>query len=234
MKFSVKNIFKNKTKKIDLNSYNNTCDGDCSGTEEYRKKSVFWSDEIIPSKIDENIIKVIYQKHLLETDIESFLATNDHSKQIDCLNHYDIYENLNFPGPFYTGESDTCGTGISEAPENVVCNNDGQEFVMIQPRSTIEMIQVLNAGETECFSAYSCFGNEVWTPDLVRGWWSQKGKLIDYMKSPESDRSNINQNRRYIKYLETYAEQDLRKYLHFLECGVYPLDENVDLPSLKQ
>src|SRR5678815_4557626 len=36
---------------------------------------------------------------------------------------------LNIPGPIYGAETDTCLTGPSEAPENVLVDKHGQEFV---------------------------------------------------------------------------------------------------------
>ena len=231
MKFSFKNIFSKKTKDFSTNSSASTYD-ESWNTEEYRRKSAYWTNETIIDKAEIEILNLIYQKSLLEIDIESFFKAKNKEVSMDCFHHYDIYENLNFPGPFYTGESDTCGTGVTEAPENVVFSNDGQEFIMIQPRTTNELIQVLNAGAVECFSAYSCFGNEIWNPELVRNWWADKDKLIDYLKSTESDKSNFNQNRRYIKYLKTYAEEDLRKYIFFLETGSYPSESVSDLPKL--
>jgi hypothetical protein len=131
MKFSLKNIFKSKKAKLDVTDYEKNHD-DSSNNDEYRRQSVYWTNENIPTKIDSEIVKLIYQNHLLETDLEKFLSSNRQDKYIDCLNHYDIYENLSFPGPFYTGESDTCGTGISEASENVIFSHEAQEFIMIQ------------------------------------------------------------------------------------------------------
>src|SRR5262245_12225854 len=39
---------------------------------------------------------------------------------------------LNIPGPIYGAETDTCCTGPQEAPENVLLDKNGQEFVFRQ------------------------------------------------------------------------------------------------------
>jgi hypothetical protein len=43
--------------------------------------------------------------------------------------HWEKRHPFNFPGPFYTGESDTCGTGDSEAPLNVMYDSYYCEYI---------------------------------------------------------------------------------------------------------
>ena len=43
---------------------------------------------------------------------------------------------LNIPGPIYGAETDTCLTGPLEAPENVLVDKNGQEFVFKQASNT--------------------------------------------------------------------------------------------------
>src|SRR5438067_1105657 len=57
---------------------------------------------------------------------------------------------LNIPGPFYGAETDTCQTGVAEAPNNVLMDERGQEFVFKQPEIAAELRDVLSAALCEC------------------------------------------------------------------------------------
>ena len=46
---------------------------------------------------------------------------------------------FNIPGPFYGGQTDTCETGPLEAPQNVMLDGEGQEFVFRQPTTAESM-----------------------------------------------------------------------------------------------
>ena len=39
---------------------------------------------------------------------------------------------FNIPGPFYGAQTDTCETGPDEAPDNILLDGNGQEFVFRQ------------------------------------------------------------------------------------------------------
>ena len=134
---------------------------------------------------------------------------------------------LNFPGPFYTAETDTCGTGIIELLNNVIFDDDGAEYVMIQPRIKAELLQLWNAGSVEVFGGYYCDGNEHWTTKLVRDWWASRGDVLERLKDKELIQSNYNQDIRYRYYLENQAAHDLRKYCFFLEKGIYPTTQKL-------
>lgn len=67
---------------------------------------------------------------------------------------------FNFPGPFYAGESDTCGTGIDQAPANVIIDNEGCEYVFRQPTDYYELLCILNATAVEVLDSYSADGND--------------------------------------------------------------------------
>src|SRR6185437_16707438 len=49
---------------------------------------------------------------------------------------------FNIPGPFYGAMTDTCETGPAEAPQNVMLDPHGQEFVFRQPSNLRELQQV--------------------------------------------------------------------------------------------
>lgn len=149
----------------------------------------------------------------------------DHSHWADI--HY-----LNFPGPFYTGESDTCGTGECQAPANVL--NDGshaQEYVFRQPQNYTEFLCVVDAAAVEVLDSYSCDGNQYWTYQLCQEWWRGKPEFIRRLNTPAFRKYNGDRIQLYIDYLNGAAETDLRKYCYFLENGSYPT-EGQALPLL--
>ena len=188
-----------------------------------------WVNNEIP-EVDKSIAELIYQFDLNEEIINKYL---DFGNDSDCADSaWNDRGELNFPGPFYTGESDTCGTGIIESPNNVIFNDYCMEFVMIQPRNKTELLQLWNAAAIEVFGSYYCDGNNHWTLEKVKNWWANKDDILNYLENEELIKMNCNQEKRYRHYLENYAEIDLRKYGFFLENGFYPLNES--LPEIKR
>ncbi len=186
-----------------------------------------WVNNEIP-ELDKTIVKLIHQKELKDTTINLFL---DFCLDSDFSGSgWSKKGELNFPGPFYTGETDTCGTGIIESPKNVILDENCMEYVMIQPRNKTELLQLWNAGAAEVFESYYCDGNKYWTVQLVKNWWSNKNEILQHLKNDELIKVNCNQEKRYIYYLEKLAEMDLRKYCFFLDNGFYPINEK--LPEL--
>ncbi|WBA41742.1 hypothetical protein [Hymenobacter canadensis] len=147
-------------------------------------------------------------------------------------NHWSNKHPFNFPGPFYTGESDTCGTGICQAPDNVALDEYGCEFVFRQPLDYPQFLRVLDAAAVEVFDSYSANGNEHWTCTACKGWWSNRRELIVALSQPDVQRANNGQAQAYLDYLAGAAETDLRRYCYFLENGQYPAAKNVSLPPL--
>lgn len=186
-----------------------------------------WVNNHIP-KWDRETAEFIFRAELDKRSFETFLPS---------VTDFDMGGSgwqeigfLNFPGPFYTGESDSCGTGIREAPANVIFDEYCHEHVMIQPRNRQELTQLLGAGAVEVFSSYYCDGNMHWTVPLVKEWWSNRGEIMEHLKNEELISMNCYQEIRYAHYLAHFAELDLRKYCFFLEHGFYPREEA--LPEL--
>ena len=97
---------------------------------------------------------------------------------------------FNFPGPFYTGASDTCGTGDREAPENVMYDSYCCEFIFKQPKSFAELLCIVDAAAVEVLDSYACNGNEHWTYQEVKLWWREKDNLLHQLNNPETIRMN--------------------------------------------
>lgn len=179
--------------------------------------------------VETTIADLIYQNELTENKINAYLKWDTMSDFGGS--GWSDKGRLNFPGPFYTGETDTCGTGIIAAPNNVIFDDGCLEYVMIQPRTQAEMLQLWDAGATEVFGSYYCDGNAHWTVQLVKEWWRGRNDIIERLKNPALINMNRDQEKRYTHYLMTDAEMDLRRYCFFLEHGYYP--KNVSLPEVK-
>lgn len=151
---------------------------------------------------------------------------------------------LNVPGPFYTGETDTCWTGRLNAPRNVMyaASTEGTlEYVFRQPRNPAEVREVVNAADEEPFQEYAYDGDRWWTPEAVRRWWAGRGRveehleltLAEYADSVHpADRDAAAGAREFRAYLEGGLAADLRTYLFRLEEGRYP-GEGERLPVLE-
>lgn len=145
-------------------------------------------------------------------------------KNSDFLNydHWQKKNPFNFPGQFYAGESDTCGTGFPEAPANVMFDGYYCEYIFKQPQTYAELICVIDAAAVEVLESYSCNGNDHWTIDLCRQWWGERASLIEQLNHPEVKRINGGHEQLYIHYLSSTAEKDLRNYCYFLDNGKFP------------
>lgn len=162
----------------------------------------------------------------------NILGYSEHSSPMLNNQYWDIRHPFNFPGPFYTGETDTCGTGDIEAPMNVLYDGHTMEYVFRQPGNYTELLCLINAGAVEVFDGYSCNGNACWTYNACRDWWANRGELLNSLNSAEFSRTNGDRVQLYIEYLNTEAERDLRKYCYFLENNKYPQNDAIILPEL--
>lgn len=216
-----KNIFKQNEKDVTENHFLNQ-KGRFNG---YYANS--WVNNEIP-ELEATITELIYQKELDVKIVNHFLNFGSNNGKTG----WSVKGELNFPGPFYTGETDTCGTGIIECPNNVIFDEDCMEHVMIQPRNKVELLQLGNAAAVEVFCGYYCDGNKHWTVQLARNWWSNRYDILEHLKNDKLAETNCNQEKRYKHYLESSAEMDLRRYCFFLENGFYPTDQK--LPELSK
>ena len=85
---------------------------------------------------------------------------------------------MNTPGPIYCGQSDNCGTGPAEAPDNVHGDAEGHEVIYRQPVNLLELEQVINAANCDPWGGYGADGNLHWTYETIKQWWAGRGTLI--------------------------------------------------------
>lgn len=167
----------------------------------------------------------------IRKELLSVLGLSELSLNCFDNDHWQQKHPFNFPGPFYTGESDTCGTGETEAPFNVLFDANCCEYVFRQPENYTELIGVIDAGAVEVWDSYSCNGNNYWTYSECKNWWANRGDLLHQLRDTELSRVNRGKEQLYINYLNSAAIRDLRRYCFFLENNFYPA-EGVALPEL--
>jgi len=168
----------------------------------------------------------------LRRQVLFFRQPSEEEKPFLYESHWPKKHAFNFPGPFYAGESDTCGTGIGEAPENVVIDGRGCEYIFRQPANYYELLCVLNAAEVETVNGYAADGNQHWTYAACQQWWRNRPQLLHDLNRPEVVAANDGQAQRYAAYLRGEAEMDLRRYCYFLEHGAYPPAARPALPEV--
>ncbi|MGV9408530.1 ferredoxin [Nocardia sp. NPDC003693] len=163
----------------------------------------------------------------------------------ESVYHGDKWEDrhwMNVPGPFYTGQTDTCWTGRQQAPHNVLYGGEYyNEFIYRQPRSPAEVACVLGAAADDPFDGYAWDGDSRWTPAAVRAWWSGRAEVAAHLmellaeftgpKARAQDAEPAAGVRDFLTYLATDLETDLRAYVFRLENGRYP-DDDDPLPNL--
>ncbi|MFG2750994.1 ferredoxin [Streptomyces xanthophaeus] len=130
---------------------------------------------------------------------------------------------LNVPGPFYGADTDNCGTGRIHAPQHVLYEADHfTEFVYRQPRTEAELRRLADAAADDPMSGYGCDGDEHWTPEAVREWWRDRGRIREYLADRrgvyEADDARHGQGtaaaaRDYADYLDGDLAVHLRAYL---------------------
>lgn len=131
---------------------------------------------------------------------------------------------FNFPGPFYTLETDSCYTGPIAAPDHVMVDHEGYEFVYKQATDFEGLLSLVDAARSESFNGYSCLGNLYWDRAKVREWWAKKDELIEIMKTEDFLGNNGTERvHLYTEYLETKALDDLKMYVYIMENGEIPL-----------
>ncbi|XVU26049.1 hypothetical protein ACQPZJ_03025 [Actinoplanes sp. CA-054009] len=133
----------------------------------------------------------------------------------------------NVPGPFYGARTDSCWTGRGIAPRHVVYEDEfGSEIVYRQPADAREVHLLLTAAWHDPFAAYAADGDEHWTLELVREWWSDRGALAGWIDDlrrrwHSSERADERDNAAglddYARYLADGLEADLREYCFWLD-----------------
>ncbi|MFZ3497086.1 ferredoxin [Streptomyces sp. 5.8] len=146
------------------------------------------------------------------------------------------------PGPFYASETDTCWMGRGCAPAHVLYDDDGygQEFVYRQPRTPAQARDLVCAAECDPFGGYGGDGDAHWTPDLVRGWWRERGRVREWavalhrswsVSDGVYEREAADGARAYVEHIDGDLADYLRGYLFWL-AEARPARPGEALPAL--
>ena len=123
---------------------------------------------------------------------------------------------LNVPGPIYGAETDTCLTGPSEAPGNVLVDKNGQEFVFKQATNVSEFRDLVSAAICECFEGYGADGDQHWQLSSIRSWWPGRFDLIDEVGEEYCSSERVAE---WQAALHGDGEHYLQEYAYFVENG---------------
>ncbi|GEM_PF-3343068 len=143
---------------------------------------------------------------------------------------------LNIPGPIYGAETDTCCTGPEEAPNNVLLDNNGQEFVFKQASSAVEFRDLVAAARSECFVGYGADGDVHWRLSLIRDWWRNREEMLAalgerWLAEIAQSHCKPESVERRRRALLGGARGYLRVYGFFVENGRAPTDVDI-LPDI--
>jgi hypothetical protein len=149
----------------------------------------------------------------------------------------------NVPGPFYGAMTDSCWMGRHSAPRHFLYGDDigyESEFLYRQPHTATELRDVLDGMIGDPWAGWACDGDAYWTPDLVRGWWQDRGRLREWIVGKQQEWGSEGQPTDehvgagltdYLTYLGAGLAEDLRRYIAFLETGRSPAADD-RLPTL--
>ncbi|MEU6354958.1 ferredoxin [Streptomyces sp. NPDC047072] len=98
----------------------------------------------------------------------------------------------NVPGPFYGATTDSMMLGRTDAPRHICYDDDlgggfGAEFVHRQPVTEAETADLVSAASMEPYGGYGWDGDEHWTPETVREWWRDRGRVREWALATAAD-----------------------------------------------
>ena len=126
---------------------------------------------------------------------------------------------MNTSGPIYGGDTDSCGTGPLDAPNNVNLDADGYEVIFRQPVNPYELRQVLKAAYDDPFSGYGADGDLCWSLASIRDWWAEPRRTL------EEEVRRLRQESVQVrdpKYADYHAQSRLFRWGDSLEHDLYP------------
>lgn len=168
--------------------------------------------------------------HLIPQFVENVVCA--HNERFGVANTYHprtgdrIWEKRNWrgiPGICYTGETDTCLTGRIEAPDNVLYDEGGSEFIFRQPRNEAELKAVIRAGMVDPFDEYGFDGHRRWNLASIRDWWRQRQRIFNWIAgnglNPHLYAEQSDAMLDFQLYMVSGAERFLQSFAFFLDNG---------------
>lgn len=116
------------------------------------------------------------------------------------------------------------GPGV--APDHILYDDEfGLEFVYRQPRTPEETHRVMAAAWQDPMAGFACDGDERWTPELVREWWRDRGRVREWAvgldrswsaSARAEEREAAGGARAYVAYIDDGLADHLRGYVFWL------------------
>ena len=114
----------------------------------------------------------------------NFIQLRSMFKSAAHLNQHGDFSNINWlntPGPIYTTTTDNCGTGQTEAVNNVSGDKDYCEIIFKQPVNFKELEETISAAICDPFGSYYFDGNQNWNFENIITWYNQSEDRINYI-----------------------------------------------------
>lgn len=141
---------------------------------------------------------------------------------------------MNTPGPLYCGDTDNCGTGPYEAPNNVELDGESRQIIFRQPVNRYELRQVIQAAYYDPFSGYGVDGDLHWIYATIKGWWNEQRREVEQevLRLHEArlppginyDRDYYPELSKWLVYLKDGMYNYLQVYAFFLDNGRIPVE----------
>lgn len=155
-------------------------------------------------------------------------ALVEHDWSRPAYDGWDQRDWRNVPGPFYAANTDNCLTGRQCAPDHVMYEDEYcGEFVYRQPPTPSGLYELICAADCEPFGGYGGDGDLHWTPELVRDWWRDRGRVREWAmgvgwgpwvtSERELFRDTAAGARGYVTHIDHGLGDYLRGYLFWLQ-----------------
>ncbi|BFV60441.1 hypothetical protein KCMC57_up55450 [Kitasatospora sp. CMC57] len=124
----------------------------------------------------------------------------------------------NVPGPFYGTETEAGSIGPRDVAEVTYYDGTpGGDFVSRQP-DDVWQVQALVADLRLGYRGFAMDGDRHWTPDAVRSWWSERGRVREWALETAEEWSGVTRPEDRDRYLD--AAHGLRAYVDHIDGGL--------------
>ncbi|MFI8265203.1 MULTISPECIES: ferredoxin [unclassified Streptomyces] len=124
----------------------------------------------------------------------------------------------NVPGPFYGADTDCMQFGRDHARDHVAFD-DFHEFVFRQPVNERETEALVTAAGWELYNNYAWDGDDHWTPEGVRAWWRERGRVREWAVAAAAEWSSYAENPEYVPHYHDAADGH-RDFVAYIDDGL--------------
>lgn len=154
---------------------------------------------------------------------------------------FDNKDWLNTPGPLYTTNKNTYGSGYIIAQHNIAFNSAMNQVIFKQPLNKKESDKTILALELDDFEGYYFDGNCCWNKDNILAWWDKSEDRVaailelykqELYKTAKEDKEDFKRpTPENYKYWLDFYQGGMK---HYLEWYLEQLSgEKISLPELQ-